>query len=149
MGNLALTDALMAMAMNDEDARLFNQIILAAPDIDAEIFVRDIAPQINRYSSRVTLYASSDDKALTLARKFRFTQTPRAGDSGNQIVCVDGIDTVDASNIHSDFIGHSKFGDAKELLDDIFHLLNYNHPPEGRNLEEKKISSKKYWTFKI
>src|SRR5262249_34968885 len=47
MGNRVLTEALKEIeAANDDNQALFNQVILAAPDIDAAIFKTRIAPAI-------------------------------------------------------------------------------------------------------
>jgi len=44
MGNQVLTQCLMSMAGEKPETRLFGQIILAAPDVDAKAFVEVIAP---------------------------------------------------------------------------------------------------------
>src|SRR5262249_10959106 len=78
MGNRALTRAFGQLIAEKPSLRKrFKEIILSAPDIDAEVFKRDIAPQI----VPATLYASSTDEALTLSKKFR--QYSRAGDAGD------------------------------------------------------------------
>jgi len=67
MGNRALTKVLRSIAAESPPV-VFNQVILAAPDIDAEVFERDIAPAMAEGRQRVTLYASSDDEALVVSK---------------------------------------------------------------------------------
>ena len=65
MGNRALAAALREIELEMHDqARLFNQVILAAPDIDADDFRNNIAPAMQRTAQRLTLYASARDDAL-------------------------------------------------------------------------------------
>ncbi len=55
------------MADHPDKRRSFREIVLAAPDIDASVFNEQIAPKILGIGPRVTLYASSEDKALGLS----------------------------------------------------------------------------------
>ena len=70
MGNRALTSALRELAMERKaDCPRFHEVVLTAPDIDADVFRRDLAPAIVGTADRVTLYASSNDEALVASRK--------------------------------------------------------------------------------
>src|SRR5207302_2856729 len=46
MGNRLLTEALVPMAATLKRMPAFNELVLTAPDIDADTFVKDIAPAI-------------------------------------------------------------------------------------------------------
>jgi len=106
MGNRLLTRALSELFQADPGLRdKIKEIILAAPDIDAEVFRRDIAPRLAEGPRKVTLYASSRDVALAASRKIH--GSPRAGDSGSGLVVVNGVETVDATNQDTSFLGHS------------------------------------------
>ena len=60
MGNRALTRAVAALMTEKPALRSrLREIILAAPDIDADVFKRDIAPALAATGAPVTLYASS------------------------------------------------------------------------------------------
>jgi esterase/lipase superfamily enzyme len=87
MGNRALTRALeqLAAVMADPAAPNFSEVILTAPDIDAEVF-RQVAASFRGAARRVTLYASAKDRALRASHKFH--GYPRAGDGGENIVVV-------------------------------------------------------------
>ena len=144
MGNRVLTEAMRNLALTDPSP-LFSEVILTAPDIDAIYFKNEIAPAIQKIARRVTLYASSDDKAL-LASKKAHGGDPRAGESV-PIVVVPGIDTVDASGIDVSLLGlgHSYFAETKLVLDDINLLLTADKPPAERSLREQLEGAGKYW----
>ncbi|QAA81233.1 alpha/beta hydrolase [Aequorivita sp. H23M31] len=148
MGNRALTAALVELQRenNFEDFQ-FTQIILAAPDIDAQIFCKDIAPKLAGSSNgQITLYVSEKDNALRASRSFR-KNLRRVGDGGADIVCAKGIETIDASDIDTDLLGHGYFAQTKSLLDDISTILEKNEIPEKRNLKSKHHNDFEYWTF--
>src|ERR1035438_3911387 len=85
MGNRALTRAFAALVTQKPAIRQkFRELILTAPDIDAEVFKRDIAPQIIGASPLVTLYVSSADKALLASKDFH--GYPRLGEAGAGIL---------------------------------------------------------------
>lgn len=98
MGNRALTSALRELAGDlPRDAPLFHEVVLTAPDIDADVFRRDIVPAIRPTARRLTLYASSNDKALIASKEVH--GYPRAGESGEHLVVVDGVETIDVTAV--------------------------------------------------
>ena len=104
MGNLPLTRALQDFPSTAKSGEpLVREVILAAPDIDAELFKDQIAPRILAAldGPRITLYASRNDYALWCARRLRSGYV-RAGDCvhGCPIV-VPGIQTIDASAVNT------------------------------------------------
>ena len=76
-------------------------------------FVRDIAPSIIPSSRRVTLYASANDRALAFLKTVHGYL--RAGDTGDDITILDGIDTVDVSAVDTNFIGHFYYGSTSAM----------------------------------
>ena len=148
MGNRGLTKALVSLFKENQGyAKRIKEIILAAPDIDAEIFKRDIAPNLVEYGNSVTLYASSTDLALIASKKVNGYQ--RAGDAGNDIVIVDGIETIDATDMDTGFLGHSYFGSTRSVLGDIDLLIDHSLKADKRVGLKKEVSTKgQYWKFK-
>lgn len=142
MGNRALTNVLRQLA-TENATPLFSEVILTAPDIDAEVFEQQLAPAIQKIARHVTLYASSSDAALLASKKVHGYQ--RAGDSLPTILIVPGVDTVDASGIDTDMLGHSYFAQMKDVMDDIGLLLIAGKLPSERSLLEQAIGSGKYW----
>lgn len=87
MGNQALTGALRLLRADAApQSRLFRQVVLTAPDLDAHVFERDLARQIVGIAERTTLYASSRDEVLVVSK--RLNAYRRAGDAGDGIVVV-------------------------------------------------------------
>lgn len=149
MGNRILTKALDSISkkITDETNIAIRQIILTAPDIDADVFKRDIVPRFKKFNSRVTLYASSEDKALKLSKTVHGYQ--RAGESGGSMVIEDGIDTVDATNVSTSFLGHSYFADNRSVISDMYYLIKDNLAPNDRfGLENIPSTQGTYWRFK-
>jgi len=138
MGNRILVNAL-----KDLDKKLdINQIILASPDINSEIFKEDIAPKIIDKAKKITIYVSDFDKALLASKKIH--KYPRVGLSSDGIIKIQGMDVINASNIKSDFMGHSFFMDTQEVLNDMFNIIRNGYNPSNRPLEK----SNHYWIFK-
>jgi esterase/lipase superfamily enzyme len=147
MGSEALTGALRKIANEQRETPVFKEIVLAAPDIDARIFKREIVPEIQGANRRITLYVSSEDEALKQSKEVHGGYS-RAGDSGGEIVIVPGMDTIDASTVDTSFIGHSYYGDNRSVISDLQILLNQGIPPGKRNLLERWYDGAKYWIFR-
>lgn len=150
MGNVVLTKALEAMKTEGHyPNKIINQIILAAPDIDKDVFTNQIMPAI-KSDIRLTLYASKKDNALIVSKKLRYNY-PRAGDGGKDIIVIDGIDTVDASKVDTGLLGHGYFASTQSLINDI-HMVLQGFNPDKRILDEKTkfIAGipKIYWAFR-
>ena len=145
MGGAAVTQAIAEI---DRDDVVFDQIVLAAPDIDADVFREQLMPKLARHGRRTTLYCSQNDLALHVS--YAFNDFPRAGDSSRGVVVAQDLDTVDASGIDTDLLGHSYYGDAVRLLDDVALLLKQNLPPASpqRHLRPlNAIQGAVYWIF--
>jgi esterase/lipase superfamily enzyme len=146
MGNRAVCDALRSLSQTKLQAAanvLVNELVLAAPDIDSDTF-RELAAALKSLSGRVTLYQSSNDKALLLSRQLH--KNPRAGEP---VLVVAGVDTIDATEMHTDFLGHSYFSDSWPLLSDIHSLISENAEPAKRfGLRPVQDASGVYWAFR-
>ena len=147
MGNRALTSALRDLSFLDDQTRpKFHEVVLTAPDIDADLFKNDIAPAIVKTAGRVTLYASSNDKALVYSKQVH--GYPRAGDSGNSLLVIPGIDTIDVSAVDTSLLGHSYYGSNDTVLADLFDLLHGGKKPDERKwLRAEAFGALKYWVF--
>jgi len=137
MGNRAVTDALelMALRRGDRDP-VFDQIIFAAPDVDAGLFA-EMATTIRPLGRRLTLYASNEDWALAVSRKLH-GDAPRAGQGGETILATPVIDSVDMSRLGEDMLRHGYFADDSSALVDLVSLFWQNPDPAVRcGLEER------------
>ena len=132
MGNRAMTAALQQIRWSlPEDAPPpLDRVVLAAPDVDADLFRRDLAPALVDVSRQVTLYASSDDQALIASKQVH--GYPRAGESGDHIVVVPGVETIDVSGIDLSLLGHSYYGDSEMMLRDLYNVIYSRLPAAER-----------------
>lgn len=122
MGSRPATRALAKVLDKRRDLRpKFKELILAAPDIDADVFVRDLVPAYVAVRMPVTLYASAKDKALQLSKQFN--GSPRAGDANPRPPVIAGLETVDATDIDTDFLGHAYVAETRPLLTDVTLLI--------------------------
>jgi esterase/lipase superfamily enzyme len=137
-----------AIAELGDRGKIFEQIILAAPDIDREVFRVQIAPRLTKTARRTTLYCSRNDFALLLSRNFN--DSTRAGDSSQGALVLQDVDTVDASGIDTDLLGHSYYGDCLPLLDDVTKILRSALPPQQRQLLPWPVDDQLlYWTLPV
>lgn len=148
MGNRALTFALTDLFGEHPEMRgRFKEIILAAPDIDAGIFKRDIAPKLTAGGDRITLYVSGEDKALHASKTAR-SDYVRLGDTSGGIAVIPGIETVDATGLDTSFLAHSYFAENSIVRDDIRKLLQQGLRAAERGLREVIVNpGETYWKF--
>lgn len=145
MGNRALTKALVSLAASEpRSVARIKEVILAAPDIDADVFVEQIAPGLAKLGAPITLYASSNDRALMASKEVH--GATRAGESGEHIVVFRGIETVDASNTDTGLVGHSYYGDRRSVLSDIFYVVRDDKRAAQRfGLRAVTLKDQTYW----
>ena len=147
MGNRALTRAVASLLTEKPLLRSrLTEVILTAPDIDADVFKRDIAPALVALGRPITLYASSTDEALAASR--RVHGSPRAGDSGQGLVLIPGVETIDATAVDTSLLGHSYFAEAQSVLSDLFHLIHDRQRADQRSwLRRIDSGIRPYWAF--
>jgi esterase/lipase superfamily enzyme len=151
MGNQIVTEALARLGRQPPQRKL-GEIILAAPDVDWDVF-KGRAPSFKDLSRGVTLYASSADKALVVSRSL--AKGPRAGD-----VLADGpltaanLDTIDVTAVGEEMFGlnHNTFAAQRSLIDDIGRLiLKGDRPPHQRSPQIRGMpigtSPPRYWRY--
>jgi len=148
MGTRALTNAIKELSFLYPDRHIFKNIILAAPDIDQDVFATNLFPYIRKTTDQITLYASSDDAALKLSNTLHSGK--RIGQGGDEIFVYEGLVTVDATGIDTSLLGHSYFAEKEILLGDLKALIFHSLPPSKRNLLLEKIKLElAYWKFKL
>ncbi|MEO7690372.1 MAG: alpha/beta hydrolase [Sphingomonas sp.] len=119
-------------------------VVLASPDIDREMFDRDLAGEAVAPGRRVTLYASRLDRALQSS--WLVHGAARAGDAncsydlrrGRKTAAKrcypaarPGLDVVDTSEV-SQGLGHADFVEAPEGAADLCHVVAGLANPKGR-----------------
>lgn len=148
MGNRGLLRALLHLSrrLSSQAEVPFGQVILAAPDIDRDVFV-SLADVYSRFAQRTTLYASECDAAVRLSRGLH--KYDRVG-LIPPVTIVNGIDTVKVPRFEVlDLLGHGYYAEAEGLLYDIADLLTSNTPPDKRQrlTPEKTAEGLCYWAM--
>lgn len=150
MGNRAVLRALNRI-LSRPGASLteqFDQILLAAPDVDADVF-RQLVRVFPEVSRRTTLYACPHDQALRTSSSPFLHGYPRAGLTP-PITLVDLIDTVEVRTGGLGLLGHSYHGETWPVLGDINSLLNDDRDPRRRlGLQETvdAATGMRYWVL--
>lgn len=145
MGNRALINALKAFQTPSAAAKPFKQVVLTAPDVprqDAEVLIA----AANANAERITLYASSKDRALLLSRGLHDNR--RLGYVYDYPYVIPGLDSIDASSVETDFLGHSFFAATRTVLGDLSALVLEGKEPGTRfGLRKLKTPSGLCWEF--
>ncbi len=117
MGNLLTVEAMRQAKLQgrfDTGGRLRN-IILASPDIDIDVFKKQIAP-FAREDRRFFVLISEDDKALRLSRRIA-GGVDRVGDESAEELAELGVTVIDLSQVKDKgSLNHSKFADSPEVV---------------------------------
>jgi esterase/lipase superfamily enzyme len=148
MGNRVLAGALERLSLRSDASRgdndrRFNNIVMAAPDINVADF--DAVSSVLKASARhTTIYSSSHDVALELSKLFH--SYPRLGEAPPLRVSSD-IETVDASAVRADILGHSYFGSSATMLRDISLLIRDGLSPAARHLMTRTLGQAHYWAI--
>ena len=149
LGARALTNVMLQeLIPTGVDRSKIGEYVLLAPDIDAEIFKRDLAPSLVAAGLNTTLYTSANDKAMASARTLR--GYPRAGDSSTEPVVIDGMETIDVTDANKSILGHSYFEESQLVSQDLAILLNERKPAAQRpNLVQAQTPVGTYWRLTI
>ena len=143
MGSRPLVMALEKLAVTANSTKLLKNILLAAPDVDRDVFLEAEA-KLKETCSNITMYASRADFALHASRAF-INGFVRLGDASNEPVIFGSGDTIDATVAGEDMLGHSYYGN-RTILTDIFSIMKNSLAPKERfGLIERSLSNGKYW----
>lgn len=144
MGSRALTEALIDVESETGRITSIQHLVMAAPDIDTDIFKRDIAPKLITDGRQITLYASARDRALDISHQLH--RHPRAGDVGEKVMLYPGIDTIDATAVDTSFLGHNYYGENRAIVADMRQMFAGNLPPEQRDrMQPVRVEDGLYW----
>ena len=147
MGNRPMTVALANLLEKRPDLLpRFKQVVLAAPDINADVFRDQIAPRFASLKLPATLYASANDKAMRAS--YSFADWDRIGDIRGPVVGIPGMELVDASAVIMNFMGHDYFASNRVLLTDIATMIKTGQRARNRGgLKGIPSQAPQYWAF--
>lgn len=130
MGNRGVLRAVnrIAATVKRRRKKQFGQVILAAADVDADVF-RKLSGAYVKLAERTTLYVTTRDRAVEASRWLH--DFPRAGLIPPALV-IPGIDTINVANVDLSLLGHGYITGARDVLRDMYELLMHGAPPERR-----------------
>ena len=156
MGGRLLAGALRLVAqdLNRQQRPVFCDVILAAPDIDRDLFRDVIVGDLlrSRLAEHYTVYASSADKVMKTSQTLQVY--PRAGDADEGLVAVahDQFDTIDASAVRSGWLAlnHDYFITEPRVLRDLIEIIRHgNRDPSayGRAMTRRDDAPGSPWVL--
>ncbi|MGI9364347.1 MAG: alpha/beta hydrolase [Rhizobiaceae bacterium] len=121
LGGRGLALALYEIAGTQPELR-FGEIVLLAPDIDFEVFVK-LLPRIRPLARSLTIYTSANDAALFVSAELH--GYARLGRDGNDTSLLKNVEVIDTSDLPiRSANGHLYHIYNKEVGDDLGQLLN-------------------------
>lgn len=122
MGTWLAMEALRQMAIRDKHvASKIRNVILAAPDLDVDVFGRQIS-EIGPKGPKFTIFTSQDDRALLVSRRIagnvdRLGQIDPATEPYRSALEKLGISVIDLTKMKSgDSLNHGKFAESPEVV---------------------------------
>ena len=146
MGNRIVGHALQARADKGKPTKNLRELLLAAADINANVFRTVIAPKLAAMQgTRTTVYASSSDVALKASKLMHGFR--RVGETTGGVVTYPGIETIDASSESAALrgFGHFYVVDSPSVIKDIRSIIEKKVPAKLRGLSEVGTSPNVYW----
>jgi esterase/lipase superfamily enzyme len=146
LGARGLVEALMHLGYGNAGRPLFNELVLIAPDIDSQVFIKRLA-ELRPQVKRITLYASAHDKALKFSNEVH--GAARLGEAGERLTLAPGIETIDVSALETRSVsGHIYHQHDSSVIADIKQLLDAGKGAAGRSgLTQRSRQDGDYWVL--
>jgi len=140
MGNWLALESLRQMAIrNGKLPAKFKNVMLAAPDVDVDVFRSEIA-DIGTQRPRFTLFVSRDDRALAFSRRI-WGNVSRLGaidpeqSPYKEELAADKITVIDLTKLkEGDSIHHTKFAESPEIVQLIGRRMS-----DGQTLTDSRL----------
>jgi len=117
MGHQVVLPALNDFSRLHPDSKIINELILNAPDFEANEFI-NIADAVKDNTKRITIYCSYNDRAMTVSEIYN--KNPRFG------ACAfsEKIDSINVSLVDAPALGlgHGYYS-SRAILGDVFQVL--------------------------
>lgn len=146
MGNRIVGHGVQAYVEKGKNTKMIKELLLAAPDINADLFKTTIAPRLAQMQgTRTTIYASSFDLALMASKVMHGFR--RVGESSGGVLVYNGMDTVDASGASTSIrnFGHSYLVDSATVIKDLSSVIGKRLAAKARGLIQKGAAPDLYW----
>ena len=146
MGSRVVSQVLKSRVERGKATDHISELLLAAPDINADLFRTVIAPKLaSMQNTRTTIYASSSDLALRASKAVHGFK--RVGETTDGVFSYPGLETIDASNasLVMRAFGHSYLMDSAQVLRDIQSIVREKLRAKQRGLAEAGTLPNLYW----
>ena len=138
-------ETIISRQNGDEEWR-FGEVLLIAPDVDRDLFERDLLPALEVSPSRITLYKSEDDFPLDVSRQVN--QYNVLGAASVERIAYRAIETIDVTKASTVFRGHSYYRKEPSVLADIHYLINGRKGADQRPfLQALEVNGGRYWSL--
>lgn len=154
MGNKVLLDALKDSALKQTLSQLhLGELVLASPDVERTRFAQ-LTTALQGLATKLTLYASHNDKALMASQHFWKNAPAGYVETGKTPVLVSNVESIDITAAGDTFFGlnHDVFATNPQITKDIRMIFERDkHPPNARGQDfESRIDKKgEYWVYKV
>jgi esterase/lipase superfamily enzyme len=147
LGSRGVIFSLQRLAFERLERPAIGQLVLFAPDFDAQTFV-ELLPGLASLAGGIILYASNNDAPLKVSHQL--SGYPRLGEAGEYLTLVEGMDTLDVSSIgRYQISGHEYFYFHPQVTADLVALLSTGARAAQRpGLQAETREGIRYWTFK-
>ncbi len=124
LGNRALLNSLKYLTDSQKlsTPEKIGQLILFAPDVDADIFSRDYLPVLASLADRTSLYVNAKDVPLQTSN--RLNRYQRLGNASEKVFIASGVETVEISDAVTIFNSHDAHLEIPRVQQDLHALLN-------------------------
>jgi esterase/lipase superfamily enzyme len=146
MGSRIVSQVLKSRVERGKSTRHLTELLMAAPDINADLFRTVIAPKLATIQEmKTTVYASSSDLALRASKVVHGFK--RVGETDGGVLVYQGLETVDATSAAfvTRAFGHSYLTDSATVLKDIQSILRQKLSAKQRGLAEAGKLPDLYW----
>jgi esterase/lipase superfamily enzyme len=146
MGNRLVCMAMQQLQQDTTNLKI-DQIIMAAPDVYADLFKLNFAEALARKSQRITIYSAKNDWALLASKKVH--KNLRLGEISQPppVYVFKRVDIIDAVNEKTDFLGHDRFARSPKIIADMDKILKLGADAGSRNIPKKMIGNYLYYYF--
>jgi esterase/lipase superfamily enzyme len=148
MGSRVVSQVLKSRVDKGKPTGHVSELLLAAPDINADLFRTVIAPRLKAMQgTQTTVYASSSDLALRASKAVH--GYPRVGETAGGVFVFPGLETIDASRASMAVraFGHSYLTDSAAVLKDIQAIVKQKLSAKQRGLAATGASPNIYWSL--
>ncbi|HWA98812.1 MAG TPA: alpha/beta hydrolase, partial [Pirellulales bacterium] len=147
LGNRVLLEALHGLVERGtwkSGEKHLGQVVLAAPDVGAARFNNLLTFALGA-AERVTYYYCRTDGALAASQQMNFYEPV-----GLYPYFENGLDTINADGVGTDFMRHSYYGSSAQVLSDLHLLICERYTPDRRMpplTTHSRLYGHDHWSF--